>query len=173
MLTEGDRRSDETKLGALYEQQAHRLQAFLTGMLRDPDLAREVVQSTFRKALESAGNVRTESLKAWLFQVAYNEALALRRRQGIEAKSLRRLSHITRSEPPGAEEQLILKESLQQVRAALNNLPPEQAHVVRLRIEQDWTFARIAEELDLPLGTVLTRMRLALQKLRKQLEAPE
>lgn len=173
MLTEGDRRPDETVLGALYEQQAPRLQAFLTGMLRDPDLAREAVQSTFRKALESAGNVRTESLKAWLFQVAYNEALALRRRQGIEAKSLKRLSHIPRNTPPGAEEQLILEESLQRVRAALHNLPQEQARVVRLRIEQDWTFARIAEELDLPLGTVLTRMRLALQKLRKQLEAPE
>ncbi|QDU40718.1 ECF RNA polymerase sigma factor RpoE [Maioricimonas rarisocia] len=173
MPIEGDRRSDETVLGALYEQQAHRLQAFLTGILRDPELAREAVQSTFRKALESAGNVRPESLKAWLFQVAYNEALALRRRQGIEAKSLRRLSWIHRSDPPGAEEQMILEESFERVRAALQKLPQEQARVVRLRIEQDWTFARIAEELDVPLGTVLTRMRLALQKLRKQLEAPE
>ena len=55
------------------------------------------------------------------------------------------------------------------LRKALGELPAEQGRVVWARMYEDKTFAQIAEEFGLPLGTVLTRMRLALEKLRRTL----
>ncbi len=56
-------------------------------------------------------------------------------------------------------------ETVLNVREALEKLPENQQDVVRLRIYEEKTFAEIAKELNLPLGTVLTRMRLAMRKL--------
>ena len=57
-----------------------------------------------------------------------------------------------------------------QVQLALETLPAEQQQIVKLRIYDELTFAAIAEQLGLPLGTVLTRMRLALKKLNQRLD---
>ena len=54
-------------------------------------------------------------------------------------------------------------------RSALGALPAEQSKVVWARMYEDKTFVQIAKESGLPLGTVLTRMRLALEKLRRTL----
>ena len=58
---------------------------------------------------------------------------------------------------------------MQQVRHAIDELPPEQREIVRLRMVEQKKFAEIAQELKLPLGTVLSRMQLALKKLRRSL----
>jgi DNA-directed RNA polymerase specialized sigma24 family protein len=55
------------------------------------------------------------------------------------------------------------------LRTAIGQLPQEQRIVVERRIHHHETFAQIAEQLDVPLGTVLTRMRIATQSLRKSL----
>jgi RNA polymerase sigma-70 factor (ECF subfamily) len=69
-----------------------------------------------------------------------------------------------------AEQRMIRWETVQRVRAAVEQLPDEQREVVRLRMGEQKKFAEIARELRLPLGTVLSRMQLALAKLRKSLE---
>jgi RNA polymerase sigma-70 factor (ECF subfamily) len=66
-------------------------------------------------------------------------------------------------------EEAIRGEERAVVRRALAELPPEQRRVVEARIDQGKSFAVIAAEQGLPLGTVLTRMRLALEKLRRAL----
>ena len=68
---------------------------------------------------------------------------------------------------------LVNQETVKRVRRALEQLPSEQAEVVRRRMFHEQKFKDIAEELKLPLGTVLTRMRLALEKLRKGLQPDE
>ena len=60
-------------------------------------------------------------------------------------------------------------ETVEAVRQALDRLPIEQRKVVWARMYEDRSFAEIAQESGLPLGTVLTRMRLALEKLRRSL----
>lgn len=60
-------------------------------------------------------------------------------------------------------------EEVAAIQAAIDALPPEQQIVVRKRFVGEQSFADIAAELDLPLGTVLSRLRLALKKLRKSL----
>ena len=61
------------------------------------------------------------------------------------------------------------KEDAVRVREALLTLPPEQNEIVQLRIKEGLKFIEIAERLDLPLGTVLTRMRSGLKKLKNKL----
>jgi len=66
-----------------------------------------------------------------------------------------------------AMQSLVRDEEVARLRALMQQLPDEQQFVVRQRIQEEKTFAVIAEELQVPLGTVLTRMRLAIQKLQK------
>lgn len=162
-------RIDPQVVSALYVEYGDELRAFLIGVLRDTDLASEALQSAFSKAVESGHTARAESLKGWLFRVAYNEALVLRRRQGVHERSLARLAWTTDRQPGLPEDSFFRNESAERVRQALERLPREQRVIVQKRIYEEKTFAVIAAELKIPLGTVLTRMRTALQKLREQM----
>jgi len=158
-------------VAALYLQHAEELRAFLLGVVRDPELAGEVLQATFAKAVELGHTARAESVKGWLFQVAFHEALALRRKRATADKASRKLAEIrpTTADPP--EENLCRWETVEKVREALQELTPDQRRVVQMRIYEGLTFAAIAETLQIPLGTALTRMRAALQQLKKVLES--
>ena len=155
------------------------LRAFLLGVLRNDDLASEVLQVTLVKALERGNEARPETRRGWLFRVALNEALVLKRKAKVQEKSFRELAQndarrhesaggsATRNESP--EGFVLRAETIERVRLALDDLPAEQRRVVRMRIYEHKTFAVIASELKVPLGTVLTRMRLATEKLRDRL----
>lgn len=166
-------RLDSATVSELYAEFATPLRAFLMGLLRNRDLAEEALQTTFGKAVVSGSSVQPSSFRAWLFQVAYREAMGLRRRQGIETRVLTglRFGGSGNSEP--ADAMLLQTEAIQRVQEALEGLPAEQRDVVCRRIYEEQTFAEIAAELQLPLGTVLSRMRLALGKLRKCLDESE
>jgi RNA polymerase sigma factor (sigma-70 family) len=170
-LTTADQgRIDPATVTALYECYANELRLFLTGVLRNADLADEALQNTFAKAVESGHTAREESVKGWLFQVAFNEALLLRRRGQVHERSLRQLvQRASGAEPDRPDNRLVRSETLEQVRRAIAELPADQRQVVEMRIYQDKTFAAIADELSAPLGTVLTRMRLALKRLSRRL----
>ncbi len=141
------------------------------GLLRDHQLAADVLQTTFVKLAERGHTSQEESRKGWLFRVAYNEAMLVRRRQATDDAALRRSVWARESGGQSADTQLIQAETIQLVRQALRELPAEQQQVVRMRIYEDKTFAVIAAELGIPLGTALGRMRTALIKLRTRLEA--
>jgi RNA polymerase sigma-70 factor (ECF subfamily) len=170
-----DRKGDENKLdpsivAALYVQHAEELRRFLLGILRDAQLTSDVLQATFVKLAERGQETREGSRKAWLFRVAYHEAMAIRRREGVGDKILRRVAWHTNGAAGPAEEPLLRLESVELVREALEELPPEQRQVVRMRIYEEKTFAVIAKELKIPLGTALGRMRSAVIKLRSKLD---
>jgi len=73
----------------------------------------------------------------------------------------------TDAEP--AESLVVRRQTVDAVRQALDELPPPQRRIVQMRIYENKTFAAIAEQLDIPLGTALGRMRLATEKLRRRL----
>lgn len=159
-------RFDANRVEELYLQYADDLLAFLTGVLRNQDLAAEALQATFIKAMESGHTANQDTIRGWMYKVALNEALGLRRKRKSRDRTLDRLQKLRDTTEHILPEQLVFKaEQVDQVKHALEQLPPEQLIVVRKRIYHEQTFASIAEELDLPLGTVLTRMRLALKKL--------
>ena len=163
-------RIDPAVVAALYAEHADELRAFLRGVLRDADLADDALQTSFSKAVEMGHTAKQESLKAWLFRVALNEALVIRRRQAVRDRAVERLGWERPKTSEAPDEKLCRRETVETVRSALDELPVEQRQVVHLRIYAEKTFAVIAEELRLPLGTVLSRMQLALQKLRGKLE---
>jgi RNA polymerase sigma-70 factor (ECF subfamily) len=164
---------DSAAIAALHRRHADELRYFILGVVRDHDLTAEVVQTAFTRAIELGHTVKQESLKAWLFRVAYNEALAVRRRQAVGERAMRFLADQPQDGESGPEAGLVQGETVAAVRAALESLPVEQRQVVALRIYEQKRFAEIAKELSLPLGTVLSRMHLALSKLRRSLPSEE
>lgn len=159
--------------GALYLDYGEPLLAFAYGVLRNRELAREVVQATFGKALEGAGHVPPEARKAWLYRVAYHEALVLRRRQGVADRVHERLAIALKPAAETPEDEFVRWEQVRRVREALGQLPDSLREVVRLRIYDELTFEEIARRLNIPLGTALTRMRSAIQRLERALGSPE
>lgn len=160
---------DPSVVAALYVEHGEELRRFLLGLLKDAQLAADVLQATFVKMAERGHQTQEESRKAWLFRVAYHEAMAWRRREGVGDRVLRRVAWHTGGAAGPADEPLLRLEAVQSVRTALDKLPTEQRQVVHMRIYEEKTFAIIAQELNIPLGTALGRMRSALVKLRASL----
>ena len=158
-------------MAGLFVEHTDELRRFLQGVLRNHEQANDVLQVTFAKAIELGHTARQETLKGWLFRVAYHEdrshclaaarPLHDRAPQG-ELGDAPRLRDVL-----GPADQMAHRETLARVRAALNQLPAEQRQVVQMRMYDEKKFITISEELGLPLGTVLTRMQLALRKLKK------
>ncbi len=157
----------------LYDRYASDLAAFLLGLLGSHADADEALQATFVKTLEKGHTVDRSSFRAWLFRVAFNEAMLIRRKDQTRKRSLSKLATILDSEESNVARLVSDSELRSKAAAALDQLPEAQQQVVRLRIYEDLTFAKIAEQLGVPLGTVLTRMRLAMKKLVAVLPSEE
>ena len=125
---------DPQVVAALYLEHADALRRFALGVLGDADAAADVLHATFAKLVEHGHTVREEGHKSWLFSVAYNEALAVRRRRAVEANAIRKivagasgnLGQSEREKSQSAEQRLIRWETVQQVRQAIERLPAEQ-----------------------------------------------
>lgn len=161
---------DSAVVAALYVDHADELRRFLLGLVRDPQLASDVLQATFAKLVERGHETREESRKAWLFRVAYHEAMLIRRRAAVGDRVVRKVARSADGATAAADEPLVRLEAVEAVREALDLLPAEQRQIVRMRIYEEKTFAVIAEELNIPLGTALGRMRTALMKLKAKLD---
>ena len=157
------------EVATLYLAHADELRRFLLGFLRDAQLANDVLQMAFTKLVERGHETREGSRKAWLFRVAYREALAIRRRDAVGDRVVRNSVWNRDHAAAGAEHVVLRLESIQRVQEAIEELPEDQAQIVRMRIYDDKTFAVIADELKIPLGTALGRMRIAMQKLKRRL----
>jgi RNA polymerase sigma-70 factor (ECF subfamily) len=164
---------DPAIVAALYIEHEAELKRFLWGVLRDGAAVHDALQAAFVKMIEHGHTTREESRKAWLFRVAYHEALAMRRREGLGKKALGLLASVHKSAASAADEPLIRLEVIESVRRAMEELPDEQRQVVSMRIYEEKTFAQIAKELQIPLGTALGRMRLAVGKLRQAVAGAE
>ncbi len=167
-----DNRLDAASVEELYRQHASDLLRFLRGVLRNEQAALDVLQTTFLRLTERGAEVAPSALRSWLFQVAYREAVALRRREGV-AERFRRSRRTAASPELAPDDALLQRERADRLRRLIERLPEPQRMVVQERIYRDKTFAQIAAEQGVPLGTVLTRMRLALRKLRDALRPPD
>lgn len=163
-------RLSEAEIADLHALHAEELRRFLWGVVGEASLVQDIVQITFRKLVEVGHETQAESRKAWLFQVAYREALAQRRRSATQKKVLETLHGDPHRNHDGSPtDPLVAQETVDSVRQAIEELSPELKQVLRMRIYDDMTFAEIAAELDIPLGTALGRMRNAMNKLRGKL----
>ena len=167
---------------ALYDEHVAGLERFLLGVLRNEAAAADALQSTFIKLMEKGHLVlQQDSMKSWLFRVAFNEAMLLKRKVTIRRKHAEGVAWKSRQNAgadKGADPKLsqavhfvLQQEDVIRVREALAQLPETQRRVVELRIYQGLKFREIAEQLNVPLGTVLARMQASLRKLKPILSA--
>jgi RNA polymerase sigma-70 factor, ECF subfamily len=162
------------EIAALHDACSQQLTRLAWAVVRDWGFAADAVQETFALFAEKYHTIEATHRRGWLFRTVQFQALNLRRSQLRSNQLLDRLreeptTYTTRS-PSARQEQ---SEQLEQLHRAIEALPPEQRQVVHLRLAEERGFAEIAEQLDLPLGTVLSRMRLALEKLRRNLPTDE
>lgn len=165
---------DEQALVELIELASPWLLGITQSMLSDPDEAEEVVLEVFASAWERVGSLGDghDALLPWLLRIARNRAIdRLRRRRRWRLKLARAEAYgalppdrVRASEPDeAAHPGWHVHES---VHAALESLPAEQREAVRLAYFQGLTHSEIARQLAIPMGTVKTRLRLAVDKLR-------
>ncbi len=135
--------------------------------------AMEAVQEAFVKCWRKRHDTNgVRNLDAWVFSVVMNTARDLRRRRRVrlaEALPTEETMPLpgTEADPAKTAER---NEAVARVRAAIAKLPDHEREVFLLRQNGDFTLATIAELLGAPLGTVKTRMRAALRRLREAME---
>lgn len=141
---------------------------YLLGNVHD---AQDALQEAFVRAWPHRDKLaEVANVRAWLFRVVLNTGRDLRdsawRRR---RESLNGADDMT-STLLGPDQQLLRDEELGQFRRALLSLSPPEQEVFLLRQNGELTYEEIAESVGAPVGTVKTRMRTALQKLREAVE---
>lgn len=162
---------DKQAFALLYKHFAPRLKAFLlrSGLPNAvaEELAQEAMLSVWRKA--TYFDPQRAGAATWIFTIARNLRIDyLRRDRTTSAPDVE--PEETVDDVQNGETFLIRAEREERLRIAMKSLSPEQATIVRLSFFNEKPHSEIASELGLPLGTVKSRVRLALGKLRAMLE---
>lgn len=168
-VVEGDLRAFEL----LYDRYARPVFSLAFRMLGDPGEAEELLQETFVRLWQQAGryDARRGSFGSWLMSIAHNLAVdALRQRsrrpQRADFVDLATLPLQDIDERATALEAAEVSELRDRVRRALAQLPEPQRQAIELAYFAGLTHSEIAAVLGEPIGTIKTRLRLAMQKLQ-------
>jgi RNA polymerase sigma-70 factor, ECF subfamily len=166
----GDTDSGDAFLRAFNEVRAE-LVSTLYFLLGNHDDAQDAAQDAFLKCWRTRASLaEVRNVRAWIFRVGLNTAKDLQRSAWRrKSRPLAEGAGLDHASPDAPAETLEEKECLEQLRAALVGLRPEEKAVFLLRQNGDLTYEEIAELRRLPIGTVKTQMRSALQKLRRVL----
>jgi RNA polymerase sigma-70 factor (ECF subfamily) len=167
----GDRlaRGDRAAFAELYDLCADRLHHYLIVRLESRSDADDVLQETFvRLAGARRKLAHVENLAAYAFTVARNEAMRVLARRSREVRN-RDTIDATELFCQAAASAIEERETAEQLAAALMRLPAEQREVVELKTYAGLTLAEIAAVTDSPPGTVATRYRTAVAKLKEWL----
>jgi RNA polymerase sigma-70 factor (ECF subfamily) len=163
---------DRKAFAQLFAYFAPRVKGFLmrTGLAEAvaEEVTQEVMIAVWRKA--SYFDPSRAGASTWVFTIARNQRIdRLRRSRSRTADHLLDLSDEPDT-PPSGEDIVIMAEREEEVRKALATLSNEQAAIVKLSFFSEAPHAEIARELGIPLGTVKSRVRLALNRLRTLLD---
>jgi RNA polymerase sigma factor (sigma-70 family) len=138
-------------------------------LTRDPVEAQDLAQEAMLRALRYFHSFRGEEARPWLLRIVRNTWIDLRKRNGAEKLPLEALE--TRAaEGPDPEQSALAGDRRRQVAAALAALPAEAREVLVLREIEDLSYKHIAAVLDLPIGTVMSRIARAREKLAVELK---
>ena len=161
---------DESALAALYDRYAGMLSSVLNRILRDTQAAEEILQDVFYQLWRTAPNFDASrgSLPAWLAVIARNRAISRLRRHNPAAGE--ELLENTVVLAFNLETSVAQKQLLTRVRGALEGLPREQRSCVELAYFEGMTHSEIAKRTGDPLGTVKTRLRTAVETLKRNLQ---
>ena len=165
------RDGDASSLEALYDRYAGYVHAVALRIVSSSEEAEEITQDVFWQLWKKKLSYDPERgrFSTWLFAVTRNRALdrirSASRRPRTEALS------VDKAVPPGnsPEDYAYFAERRRRVRRALEELPPEQQQAVELCFFQGMTHREVAARLDEPLGTVKSRIKMGIDKLKRGL----
>jgi RNA polymerase sigma-70 factor, ECF subfamily len=161
---------DEEALAALHHRYAGMLYRLLQRIVIDPGTAEEVLQDLFLQVWRGAGRFDASrgSLAAWLIVIARSRALSrlrvTRRRENFETPADASFAIVQSPDDP---EMVVARlRMMEKLRGALRTLPPKQKEAIELAYFQGMTQTEIASWTGSPLGTVKSRVRVAMQTLK-------
>lgn len=150
------------------EAQIPSLRRFARSVVRDHDMADELVQDTLLRALSHWEQLRRpDSIRAWLFQIMFN----LHRTDGRRRQTTRhRFVDMPAADAPDTTVDPASGLHLNDTMAALQRVPEEQRVVLEIVALEDMSYAEAAHVLGVPVGTVMSRLSRARNRLREELE---
>ena len=158
---------DESALAALYDRYAGMLSSVLNRILRDTQAAEEILQDIFYQLWRTAGQFDASrgSLPGWLLVIARNRAISrLRRHNPASGEELLENTVVL---PTNLESSIAQQQMVNKVRSAMDSLPKEQRATLELAYFEGLTHSEIAARTGDPLGTVKTRLRSAVETLKR------
>jgi len=175
------RRGDPDALTATISRYQHRLYRYLLRLVREPAAADDLFQQTWLRVMEKIGRYDARrNFESWLFSVAHNLAIdSWRAKRGESLDDAGdsgeppsgALGARLRSGEPDALERLLDFERGAMLAACMHELPAIHREVLTLRFEEDMKLEEIAEVAGIPLSTVKSRLRRALEGLRTVVDA--
>src|SRR5260221_2034399 len=165
-------RQDRAAFETLFRHYAPRVKAFVMRGGADAEAAQEVAQETLIMVWRKAASFdpTRASASTWIFTIARNKRIDLIRRGTRPQIEVEDWLNAFVGEAQDADKSVEAEQTYIKVKAILADLSADQLAVIRKAFFEDKTHTVIAEEMGLPLGTVKSRIRLALGRLREKIE---
>ncbi len=163
------RHGDKRAFGELVGRYQSKVINIVYRICGDPELAQDIAQDTFIRAWQKLHQYDTQrAFQNWLYRIATNNAID-RLRQAKQTDDIEELSLQSKDSNP--EETLEIKQKVEMIRLAVLNLPPASRTVLVLREYEGLTYQEISDTLQIPVGTVMSRLNFARNHLRQALQA--
>lgn len=170
-------RGDDQAFAVIYDRHARVAFSLAFRLLGDRTAAEDLVQDAFLAVWRGSASYSAGrgSVRNWLLSILHNRGVDRLRTAAAMSRREDALKAVKMQEPdaPDAASQAVGRALADTVRAELVDLPQEQLQVLKLAYYGGFTHTEIAQMLELPLGTVKSRMRLGLERLRRGLGAAE
>jgi RNA polymerase sigma-70 factor (ECF subfamily) len=165
-------RKDRAAFAQLFRHYAPRIKAFLMRAGTDAEVAQEVAQEALILVWRKAASFdrRRASAGTWIYAIARHKRIDMARRGARPAIETDDWLTVFASSEEDADKSVLAGQTYSRVKELLDSLSADQLLVIRKAFFEDKTHSAIAQELGLPLGTVKSRIRLALGRLREKLE---
>jgi RNA polymerase sigma-70 factor, ECF subfamily len=165
-------RGDRDTFAVLYDQLSALVYGVIVKVVRDTTIAEDVAQEAFVELWSTAARFDQArgSVATWAATIARRRAVDRVRREESQRQRVTALAARRVDDPPAVAETVVESIEAGRVRQAMLLLPPDQRQVVQLAFLDGHSHSTIADELRLPLGTVKSRVRGALQRLAAALK---
>ncbi len=180
-LIEGCRRGDAVAQRELFDTYKGKVFGILYGIVGDGEVCRDLLQEVFIKVFQSIGKFRGDSnLGTWIHRISVNTALDHVRKKGVPQVSMDDVGEIAANECgdetprlPDPHEALAGTELGGRIAEAMETLPPVHRAAIILREVEGLSYRGIAETMDCSIGTVMSRLHYARERLRSLLAEVE
>ncbi|MEZ0396701.1 MAG: sigma-70 family RNA polymerase sigma factor [Anaerolineales bacterium] len=169
-LIEQAQQGDRNAFGELVRRHYESVVHVVYRLCGEAQLAEDAAQEAFLRAWINLPSFEPRaSLRNWLYRIAVNAALDVLRRKSEETVEDEDMLMVS-DQTPGPEEALIRREQVELLQRALQALPEASRSVLVLREYGELSYQEIANVLDIPIGTVMSRLNYARNRLREALQ---